>query len=413
MADAEFDWGLLHPAATPTGDALISDDAILRAMLRVEAALILAWHDLGQAPEAVLSLAERVATAHPDHAALRSGAARDGNPVPALVTGLRAGADDGLAGWIHRGATSQDILDSALMAVAAQLVTQVRLELGRIGGTLAERASEYRRLPAVARTLGQHAGPTTFGVTVAGWLDGVVAADTALAALELPVQLGGSVGTGLAFADLSGSPEAPEHLRAALAARLGLADPGRSWHTERSVILHLSAALAGAVGALGRIGAQLTELSRTEIAEVKVGAGGSSAMPHKQNPVGPILLVAAAQQTPGLLATIASTLVAVDERPTGAWHAEWSALRSLLRLTADAASVAAEVVSTFTVDAAAMSRNQDLIGDLLHSESALNQASREPGAASDIVLPSPLLQQRADRIIDASLARFRATRSES
>jgi 3-carboxy-cis,cis-muconate cycloisomerase len=239
------------------------------------------------------------------------------------------------------------------------------------------------------RTLTQQAAPITFGVKAASWLDGADSALAAITALRFPVQLAGSVGTGAAFADLAESPEAGQLLRAALAARLGLTDPARSWQAERTPVVSVAAALALAVGVLGRIAADILILTRTEVGEVSEGsAGSSSAMPQKQNPTTAVLIHSAALQTPGLLATVYSSLIVDDERPAGAWHAEWLALRSLLRLAIETSEAAETLVASIVVDADRMRANLDAAGGLAWAEHAQSQLTAQVGreAAAAIVV---------------------------
>src|SRR5690606_31944456 len=196
------------------------------------------------------------------------------------------------------------------------------------GDAVATLADTHRNTPMAGRTLGQQAAPTTFGSRAADWLDAITESIAGLDALALPVQLGGAAGTGASIRGMGGDP-AP--VRAALAADLGLADPGRSWHSDRIPVARLASAVGIAVGALGRIGADLVSLGRTEVAEVLTAdEGRSTAMPQKRNPVSAVLLVAASRRSPQLVATLFGGLESVDERPPGAWHAEWAALRSLL-----------------------------------------------------------------------------------
>ena len=192
----------------------------------------------------------------------------------------------------------------------------------------------------------------TIGSRVASWLDGITVSVDLLGALSFPIQLGGAVGNG---AELTAAGEDPDQVRAAVADALGLADPGHSWHSERSPMARIATAVGIAIGALGRIGADLALLASSEIAEVVVPTGKSSAMEHKRNPVTPILLVAAATRAPGLVSSVLSGVVSPTERAPGAWHAQWQPFRELLRLgveSADAAAVLAPKM-TFDVDRAA------------------------------------------------------------
>lgn len=341
------EWGLLDPL-DGDGAALVGDDAVLAALVEVELALTKAWADTAGAPEWVGHISF---DGDLDRAAIAAGNRAGGNPVIPLVPQLRAIAELGHAGagdWVHRGATSQDILDSALMLVAARALASARLRLTAIGSTLAALADTHRETIMVGRTLTQQAAPITFGVKVASWLDGIVAALDALD-VPTPVQLAGAVGTSQAFADLGGDPNA---LRAATALRLGLGDPQRSWQAERSPVARVASAAALTVGVLGRIATDVLVLARNEVGELSEGSGGtSSAMPQKQNPTGSVLVRSAALQVPGLLATVQASMLTEDERPAGAWHAEWLALRSLLRLAIEAAIATEQLVKGLVIDA--------------------------------------------------------------
>ncbi len=357
------DFGLLDPLSA-NGSA-VDDDVVLAALVEVESALSTAW-------------------GHPvdlsaDGLDLAAGSRDGGNPVIPLVTQLRAQAGDE-ADWVHRGATSQDILDSALMLVASRAVATTRESLGMAAQRLADLADTHRHDLMVGRTLATHAAPITFGTKAASWLDGVVAALGALESVDFPVQLAGSVGIGLAFADLGGDAAA---LRAAVAEALGLSDPRRSWQAERSPVVGLASAVAFAVGALGRIATDVLVLARSEIGEVSEGSGGSSsAMPQKQNPTTAILIRSAALQSPGLLATVHSSLVTEDERPSGAWHAEWLALRSLLRLGIEASAAVATMLGSLTVDTARMLANLELDGGLAWAEHAQSRLTPDLGRSA-------------------------------
>jgi 3-carboxy-cis,cis-muconate cycloisomerase len=219
------------------------------------------------------------------------------------------------------------------------------------------------------RTLTQHAVPTTFGLKAAGWRSLVLDARDRTTAVRdsLPAQLGGAAGTLAAFTAY-GATDATA-LPAAFARELGLRAPLLPWHTLRTPIADLAGCLALAAGALGKVATDVLTLARTEIAEVAEGSGGgSSAMPHKANPVRSTLIAAAARRAPQLAATLYGSLAAEDERPAGAWHAEWEPLRELLRLTGGAARDAAELTEGLRVDADAMREHLDLTHGLIVSE---------------------------------------------
>ncbi|MET1020458.1 MAG: lyase family protein, partial [Microterricola sp.] len=324
---SDGEWGLLEPLAASS--AVIGDDAVLAAMVEVERALLLAWGresgaDVGAAAGALR--AEEL-----DCAGLLAGSRSDGMPVVALVRQLRAlaeAASPGAGAELHVGATSQDILDTALVLTARRALTEARLRLLAAGERLVALATAEAQTLAIARTLGQHAEQSTAGVLAAGWLDGVSSAVAAIDAAVFPVQLGGAVGTGEAIDRAGGSVESSTRLRAALAAELGLADPGRSWHSERSPILTIGNAAAIVAVTLGRLGRDVGFLSRSEVAEVVLAtAGGSSAMPHKRNPIDAVLLSANGLRVGGLQAVLHGAAISQDARPMGEWHAEWSAFR--------------------------------------------------------------------------------------
>ncbi|MFC5859951.1 lyase family protein [Agromyces flavus] len=210
------------------------------------------------------------------------------------------------------------------------------------------------------------------------------------------MQFGGAVGTGAAADAAAGRPGAADDVRSALAARLGLADPGRAWHTERTPVIAVASSAATAVAALGRMAGDATFLSREEIGEVRLAsAGGSSAMPHKRNPVDAVAITAAAVEAPVLLEVIASAAVAGDERSAGRWHAEWAALRRLVRLARSASGAAARLLDGLDFDA--------------DRAAAILDAAGSAGARPDV----EVLAAASDRIVDRAIARFtRLTDSE-
>ena len=362
-----IDWGLLEPLSGGAADST-SDDAVLAALVDVERAHLGSGGRL-QGPD-LDAVADSFRPEAIDRVNLLAGSRTGGVPVIPLVQQLRALAEavvPGSGAAVHVGATSQDVLDSALMLVASRALGLAGARLRAAGDRLVALAEAEVHTIAIARTLGQHAAQSTVGVVAAGWLDGVTSAVESLDALTFPVQLGGAVGTG-------------EHLdagaRAALAARLGLDDPGRSWHTERSPILATAASAALIAAVLGRIGRDVAFLARTEIGEVVLGTtGGSSAMPHKRNPVDAVLLTANGLRAPGLLATLHSAAVSQDARPAGEWHAEWSAFRALLRIALESADAATTMLAGLEFDHAAVERALTLSPDLQHDAAETIAAS--------------------------------------
>ncbi|THG31670.1 lyase family protein [Naasia lichenicola] len=380
------DLGLLDPLTGPTTAAVVGDAAYLSAMIEVEAALIGAFVDIDVAPvEAEVDVA--VLAAGVDLLSVAAAARGGGNPVIPLVAALRSAAPQASAPWLHRGATSQDILDSAAMLVASRALAAISADLRATVGTLADLADAHRHTPMAGRTLSQQAAPTTFGLRVASWLDAVVTARTSLrgVATRLPAQLAGAVGSATTLVDAAGGVEPADRLRIEFADRLGLEHRASGWHTDRTIVVELGSALALVIGSLGRIGLDVSLLSRTEIAEVSEGLaegeGGSSAMPQKRNPVASVLLVAAARRSPGLLGTLAGSLLAEDDRPVGAWHAEWPTLRELLRIALGAAAAARGLVAGLSVDAERMRDNLALTDGAIHAERATEILTEQVGRA--------------------------------
>ncbi|MFD7661998.1 3-carboxy-cis,cis-muconate cycloisomerase [Streptomyces sp. NPDC059788] len=385
------DVGLLSPGRADSAvEAATGDAAYVRALLDAEAALTRAQAAVGLAPRAA---AEAVTAAvrdsgHYDIRELAVRARSGGNPVIPLVAALTsavAARDGAAAAYVHRGATSQDILDTATMLVCARALEAVLGDLDDTAAALGRLAAEHRDTPMAGRTLTQHAVPTTFGLKAAGWRGLVLDARDRLAAVRsaLPAQLGGAAGTLAAFhafAEADADPGPSDAVRngtdalgprllAAYAAQTGLAEPVLPWHTLRTPVADLAGALALTAGALGKIAADVLALSRTETAELSEGSGGgSSAMPHKSNPVRATLITAAARQVPALAGVLYGSLAAEDERPAGAWHAEWQPLRDALRLVGGAARDAAELSAGLRAHPRRMRANLDATGGLIVTE---------------------------------------------
>ncbi|WP_432117765.1 3-carboxy-cis,cis-muconate cycloisomerase [Streptomyces sp. bgisy032] len=370
MTSGLGDTGLLAPGwAGSAAASATSDAAYLRALLDAEAALTRAQAALGLAPDEAATAVAEAAGGGFDMRSLAERARAGGNPVIPLVADLTRAVGEEFGPYVHRGATSQDILDTAAMLVAARTLDLVLADLVRTAGILARTAAEHRDTPMPGRTLTQHAVPTTFGLKAAGWRALVLDARDRVRTVResLPAQLGGAAGTLAAFGAYgAGDPAA---LPAAYARELGLRAPDVPWHTLRTPVADLAGCLAFTAGALGKIAEDVLTLSRTEIAEVAEGSGGSSsAMPHKSNPVRSTLIASAARRAPQLAATLYGSMAAGDERPAGAWHAEWEPLRDLLRLTGGAARDAVELTGALRVRPGAMREHLDLTGGSIVSE---------------------------------------------
>ena len=396
----ESDAGLLAPGwAGSAAETATGDHAFLRALLDAEAALTRAQSSSGLAPaEAGRAVTAAADAGRFDVRELALLARSGGNPVIPLVAALSAAVDQDVRPFVHRGATSQDILDTAAMLVASRTLALVLGDLARTADALERLAAEHRDTPMPGRTLTQHAVPTTFGLKAAGWRSLVLDARDRLRAVHsaLPVQLGGAAGTLAAFTAFTGdagdiaeagdtgytADSAELGPVAAYARELGLAAPALPWHTLRTPVADLAGSLAFTAGALGKMAVDVLTLSRTEIAELAEGSGGgSSAMPHKANPVRATLIAAAARRAPGTAATLYGSLAAEDERPAGAWHAEWEPLRDLLRLVGGAARDAVELTEGLKVFPSAMRSHLGLTRGLIVSERLTAVATGRVGRA--------------------------------
>ncbi|MEO6505654.1 MAG: lyase family protein [Terrimesophilobacter sp.] len=377
----DADYGLLDPsyAGTPVA-AATGDRAVLTAILDVETALVDAYAHLGLAPRtAPDAVRSAIAGATHDPATLAGRAQGGGNPVIPLVSDLRNAvtaidADAGL--WVHRGATSQDILDTALMLVAHRARVGILRDATTAVSALVALTQRHRETVMVSRTLTQHGVPTTFGMKTAGWLHGLVGSVRALARAELPVQWGGAGGTLASFVVLGGSGTGPA-VAGRMADSLGLTTTTVPWQNQRAPITRLGDTLASLADSLGTIAGNVLLLSRPEIAELAEpsapGRGVSSAMPQKHNPVLSVLIASATRRVPSLAADLHRSATTVDERPPGAWHAEWQTLRELLRLVGGACHLAAELTPGLVVDDAAMRARLEAAGPLVVSERLMLQ----------------------------------------
>ena len=323
--------------------SLLSATELLRAMEVVEAVWLEALVAGGIAPAAARHPIRGLVGAG-DVEAVAHGAEAGGNPVIPLVGLLRDRLPADSARWLHRGLTSQDVLDTALVLLLRDVLDRLDTELGRqVRELLRLTTACAPNAPEVGRTLTQHAVPITFGLKTAGWLTGVLDAADALgrARSVLAVQLGGAAGTlaavGRAVAAARRRAEPVDRawrLVAATAAALGF-QPGRPRHTTRTPLTTVADALVTCTDAYGHLAADVATLSRPELGEVAEGSGGgSSTMPLKSNPALSVLIRRAALAGPGLAATVhLAAATTVDERPDGAWHAQWAALRDLGRRT--------------------------------------------------------------------------------
>jgi 3-carboxy-cis,cis-muconate cycloisomerase len=359
--------------------SLLSDEAWLQAMLDVEAALARACAQEELIPaRAAEAIAAGCDAGRFDLSSLASETARHASPVVPLVAALRALVGEPQAQYVHAGATSQDVLDTAIMLSAHRALVPLLRDAHAAADAAAALAEQHRATPVAGRTLLQLALPTSFGLHAAGWLHGIDAASQRLAAIragELPVQMGGPVGT-----------RAPA-VAARVALELGLAEPALPWHTVRVAPANLACALGVLAGVLGKVGRDVTLMAQQEVGELREGGdpdrGGSSAMAHKRNPVGAVSVLACAKRAPGLVATILACMEQEHERAAGAWQAEWGVHAELIGLVGSAAAWARELLEQLEVDPERMRANLRRL-----AEAGVVQASAPDthlGAASELI----------------------------
>jgi 3-carboxy-cis,cis-muconate cycloisomerase len=344
-----------------------SDVAWLHAMLEAERALALAESRLGLIPaDAADSIAASCRAELFDIAELAETGRGAGNPVEPLVRALRERVGGEAADLVHWGATSQDILDTAAMLVSRRTVDLILDELDGVAAAASTLAEEHARTPMAARTLLQQAVPTTFGYKAAAWLLAVLDARAALATIRhdrLAAQLGGAAGTLAAFGDDG------LELAEAFANELQLPCPVAPWHSDRSRIAELGAALELAAGAVSKIALDVVLLAQTEVGEAWEGDSGvSSTMPQKRNPIRSAVTIACARGVDAAASLLRGGMAHEHERAAGGWHAEWSALSDALALTGGAAASARELLDGLELDTERMRENLDVSHGLVMAE---------------------------------------------
>ena len=353
--------------------AVFSDVSRLQGMLDFEAALA-----RGEARAGVIPASAAEAIAACCHAerfdidVIAREAASAGNlaiPLVKALTNVVKQEHADAAGFVHWGATSQDAIDTGLVLQIRGALALLTHDYLALSDALAGLAERERTTLMAGRTWLQQAVPVTLGAKAAGWLSAVDRDRMRLAGLAdrlLVLQFGGAAGT---LASLG--PRALEVARA-IARELGLLLPELPWHTERDRVAEAAAVLGIAVGTLGKMARDVSLLMQTEVGEAfepaAPGRGGSSAMPHKRNPVGAAVALAAAVRVPGLVATMLSAMVQEHERGLGGWHAEWETLPEIFLLTAGALSETVHVMGGLELDRARMRANLELTRGLLAAE---------------------------------------------
>jgi 3-carboxy-cis,cis-muconate cycloisomerase len=346
--------------------AALDGPAQLAAMLRAEAALAAAQAELGLIPA---TAAEAVAALRPpEPGELAAATERDGTPVPGLVAALRAQLPGPQAQWLHYGATSQDIQDTALALCLVEVLRVLEDRLQRLGDALAALAEAHAGTLVAARTRFRTATPTSFGLTAAVWLTPLVRLRAQLAELRaevLPVSLGGASGTQAAL-----GPRARE-VEQRMATRLGLPVAPLPWHARREGVAEAASWLVRLSGALGKIAQDVVLLSQSEVGELRLaGAGGSSTMPNKQNPTAAEAVVALARANAQQVGTLFEAQLHAHARDGAAWQAEWLALPEICIRTGAALRHALALVEGLEVRVERMRANLDAGQGLWAAEAA-------------------------------------------
>jgi len=381
-----------------TTDALagvFSDDAVLAAMLEFEAALARASAAAGVIPgRAATAIADAAAAAGFDAASIAAAARAGATPAIPLVKALRDRVrqqDEEAASYVHWGATSQDVTDTALILLLRRAHPIVAADHGRLVSGLRALSDRHAATVMLGRTLLQPATPITFGLKVAGWAAPIARAwrrlDRAWTA-AMVIQLGGAAGT-LAAMGAEGVTVA-QGLAAALDLR-----PAPPWHTDRDRLGALVAACGLYAAALAKAARDIALMMQAEVREAAEAGGGSSTMPQKQNPSGCALTLAAAVRVPGLVASYLAAMVQEHERGAGGLQAEWPIVSATVQSTGAAAAALAGVIDGLSVDPARMRSNLESTGGTVFAERAVLLLSRSIG------------REKAERMVAEAIARSR------
>lgn len=410
-----------HSAAVA---GLFTAETQLAHMLAFEAALARAQGELDLIPAVAAQVIATVCEDSRSSLRVDPGAVRRaGNPAIPLVSALTdqvRAVDSDAAAWVHYGATSQDAIDTATMLTLRDTFAIVRHDLNQLREGMADLARTHARTPMPARTLLQQATPTTLGyklsAALAG-LDQVAARMTDISATHFALQLGGPVGT------LAAAGARASELTREVAVRLGLAPAGICWHTNRVRIVECGTVLAMLTGQLGKIARDIVLEMQSEVGELAEGRasgkGGSSAMPHKHNPVDSLVAIAAATATPQLAAGLFAAMTQEHERGAGGWHAEWILLPQLCGLSHAALLSVLEIMRGLHIDADRMQANLDSTLGLTSANALANTLS--PALGRDVAHStvqtwsrSALAERRHLReIAEQNLARLGGTIGEA
>ncbi len=384
--------------STPAIEAVFGDEALICAMLRFEVELARAQSGLGIIPvPAAHAIAQTSESFVMDGEALARAGAHAGTLAIPFVKALRAhvaARDQAASDFVHYGTTSQDLLDTAMALRTKDAVALIDAQLSKASQAASDLALHHCHTPILARTLMQAAGVTSFGYKAAQWclaLSQVRQRVLNTASSALAVSLGGSIGNLASYGDKGAA------VRAQLAQGLGLHDPGTTWHSSRHNWVALATDTALATGTMGKIGHDIGLMAQTEVGEVSeppaAGRGGSSAMPHKRNPVLSLHVIAATQPVPGFVANLLACMPQAHERALGNWHAELAQWPAIFIHAHSAACALAELLSGLQVDVPRCRHNIDTLKGVIFAEALTDFLSADLGKAPAQALVTQLCEQ--------------------
>ena len=358
---------------SPQVDALFTDEATIDFMLQFESALAQAQAKVGMIPQNIAdTISKNCLIENIDIQLLISQVALGGNTCIPLVKHLTEVVNKKnieASGYVHFGATSQDVIDTATMLQTKKAVIIIQNDLQTVIQQLQILSQKHQKTPMIGRSFMQQARPITFGYKVDTWLDGLYRSKERLERIlqdNFVVQLGGAVGNKSAF----GANE--DNISTELATILQLNNSKLSWHTQRDRIVEIATVLGILSGSISKIAKDISLMMQTEIAEIfessEEGKGGSSTMPHKRNPVSCIAILANAQRIPNLVATMLSCMTQDHERATGQWHAEWETFSQIIQLTGGTLHQAVKLTNGLEVNALIMLKNLEVTNGLIFAE---------------------------------------------
>jgi len=359
--------------------ALFSDSSVLQALLDVEVALARVQARLGLIPQSTAAAIGKVAIAGFDAEALARDARHSGTIAVPFVDALTASVrsiDAGAAGFVHWGATSQDVVDTAFVRLVNRAVDVIDQDQKALAVALRALSDRHAGDVMLARTLLQPAPPITFGLKAAGWYAGVQRSWARVITRRreaLVIQFGGASGT------LSALDEKGLDVAEALARELNLSCPDAPWHSYGDRLAAMVAASAIYTGVLGKMARDISLLMQAEVGEAREAGGGSSAMPHKRNPAGCAVALASAARMPALMSTVLTSLVQEHERAAGTWHSQWPAIIEAVQVMGAAAEAMRQVASELTVDPARMRANLEATNGAIFAERVVMRAGRAVG----------------------------------